>query len=358
MKASRVLSLITSTMLAAFVLLFTAATAHATYAGKNGRITFVSNLSGTYQLYTINPDGSDMRQITNLPPTENSIWTPDYSPDGRQIVFSHDMTGALELYTINADGSGLTQVTHDGNGHLFARWSPGGQRFVLMSGSPEKATTVITTMRTDGSDEISLTDDIPFESYQPEYTPDGKQIVFASQAGGLVSAVWIMNADGSNKRRLTDAPIEAGGPAMAQTIGAAAATQTITLANTGNVVLNIGSVGVTGSAAVTLSGSTCGATLAVGANCAATVSFAPTTEGAVTAALAVASNAPALQVGITGTGTTQATAKPALSETGPIAFADTQVGSSAADHTTTLGNSGNAALKIATPQNFCPRRKR
>jgi TolB protein len=69
-------------------------------------------------------------------------------------------------------------------------------------------------MRTDGSDEVSLTDDIPFESYQPEYTPDGKQIVFASQAGGLVSAVWIMNADGSNKRRLTDAPIEAGGPAI------------------------------------------------------------------------------------------------------------------------------------------------
>src|SRR5262249_33492102 len=212
MKASRVLSLIPSTMLAAFALLSTAATAHATYAGKNGRITFVSNLSGTYQLYTINPDGSDMRQITNLPPTENTIWTPDYSPDGQQIVFSHDMTGALELYTINADGSGLTQVTHDGNGHLFARWSPDGHRFVLMSGSPEKATTVITTMRTDGSDEVSLTDDIPFESYQPEYTPDGKQIVFASQAGGLVSAVWIMNADGSNKRRLTDAPLEAGGP--------------------------------------------------------------------------------------------------------------------------------------------------
>jgi Tol biopolymer transport system component len=212
MKSSRVLSLITSTMLAAFVLLFTAATVHATYAGKNGRITFVSNLSGTYQLYTINPDGSDMRQITNLRPTENTIWTPDYSPDGRQIVFSHDMTGALELYTINADGSGLTQITHDGNGHLFARWSPDGQRFVLMSGSPEKATTVITTMKTDGSDEVSLTADIPFESYQPEYTPDGKQIVFASQAGGLVSAVWIMNADGSNKRRLTDAPLEAGGP--------------------------------------------------------------------------------------------------------------------------------------------------
>jgi Tol biopolymer transport system component len=214
MKSSRILSLITSTMLAAVVFLFTVGTAHATYPGKNGRITFVSNLSGTYQLYTINSDGSDMRQITNLPPTENSLWTPDYSPDGRQIVFSHDMTGALEMYVINADGTGLTQVTHDGLADFFARWSPDGQRFVFLSVSLKNGAGVITTMRTDGSDRVVLTDDIPYDSIQPEYTPDGKQIVFTSQAGGLVSALWIMDADGSHKRRLTEPPLEAGGPAI------------------------------------------------------------------------------------------------------------------------------------------------
>jgi TolB protein len=214
MKASRILCLITSTMLAAVVLLLAAPAAHATYAGRNGRIVFVSNLSGTYQLYTMNPDGSDMLQVTHLPPTDNSLWTPDYSPDGRRIVFSHDMTGALEMYVINTDGTGLTQVTHDGLADFFARWSPDGQRFVFLSVSLKNGAGVITTMRTDGSDRVVLTDDIPYDSYQPEYTPDGKQIVFASQAGGLVSALWIMDADGSHKRRLTDPPLEAGGPAI------------------------------------------------------------------------------------------------------------------------------------------------
>jgi Tol biopolymer transport system component len=214
MKSSRILSLITRTMLAAVVFLLTVGTAHATYAGRNGRMAFVSNLSGTYQLYTINSDGSDMRQITNLPPTDNSLWTPDYSPDGRQIVFSHDMTGALEMYVINADGTGLTQVTHDGLADFFARWSPDGQRFVFLSVSLKNGAGVITTMRTDGSDRVVLTDDIPYDSIQPEYTPDGKQIVFTSQAGGLVSALWIMDADGSHKRRLTEPPLEAGGPAI------------------------------------------------------------------------------------------------------------------------------------------------
>ena len=193
-----------------FVLCVT--TAEATYAGKNGRIAFVSNISGTYQLYSIKPDGSDMIPITDLPPTDNALWFPDYSPDGRRIVFSHDMTGALEMYVINSDGTGLTQITHDGLVDIFARWSPDGKHFVFLSTSLKNGAGVITTMRTDGSNRKVLTDEIPFDSYQPEYTPDGRQIVFASQQGGLISAVWIMNADGSGKRRLTDAPIEAGGP--------------------------------------------------------------------------------------------------------------------------------------------------
>ena len=133
-----------------------------------------------------------------------------------------------------------------------------------------------------------------------------------------------------------------------QTIGATAITQAITLANTGNVLVTFNQIGLTGSGTVTIGASDCGAALAVGASCSTLLRFAPTAEGAVTAALAVTSNAPALQIGISGTGTTQATAKPALSESSPVAFSDTQVGSSAAVHTTTLSNSGNAALKIST----------
>ncbi len=51
---------------------------------------------------------------------------------------------------------------------------------------------------------------------------------------------------------------------------------------------------------------------------------------------------------MSGSGTAQATAKPALSDAGTIAFADTQVGKTSTTHTTTLSNSGSAALQIAT----------
>ncbi|WP_371764130.1 choice-of-anchor D domain-containing protein [Massilia sp.] len=133
-----------------------------------------------------------------------------------------------------------------------------------------------------------------------------------------------------------------------QTIGAPAATQTVTLANTGNVALTLNGIAVSGASTVTIASKTCGTTLDVGANCTVTLAFAPAASGTAAATLAVTSNAAPLQVSISGTGTTAPAAKPALSEAGPVAFADTQVGKSAATHTITLSNGGTAALKVAS----------
>lgn len=216
MRTSRLAFTVASTLSLVLILVIAYSPAWATYPGRNGRIVFAANRSGTYQLYTINPDGSDMRQITNLPPTENSTWFPDYSPDGKRIVFIHDVTGQLELYVIKADGSGLKQLTNDSSrAKLFPRWSPDGTRIVFCLESSRTHLIQITTMRADGNGEMTmLTDDLFYESYQPEYTVDGQKIVFASMEGGLVSAIWIMDADGSRRRRLTAAAIEAGGPVV------------------------------------------------------------------------------------------------------------------------------------------------
>ena len=133
-----------------------------------------------------------------------------------------------------------------------------------------------------------------------------------------------------------------------RTINAAGPTQTVVLANTGNVAVAFTRIALTGSSTFAIASSDCGATLAVGASCSVPVRFAPTADGAVTSTLGVTSNAPAVQVAITGSGTTQPVGIPVLSETGPIAFADTQVGASAAVHTTTLNNAGSGAVRIST----------
>ncbi|WP_308495444.1 choice-of-anchor D domain-containing protein [Duganella flavida] len=133
-----------------------------------------------------------------------------------------------------------------------------------------------------------------------------------------------------------------------QTIAATATTQSVSITNRGNVPVVLGSVAVSGAPSVTIASGGCSGTLAVAASCNVTLSFAPTTEGNVSATLLLRSNAPDLSVGVTGAGTSATVARPVLSDSAPVAFTDTQVGQQAAVHHTTLSNSGNAALKITS----------
>jgi TolB protein len=202
-------------LIALVILAVAAAPAHATYAGHNGRIVVSSNRTGSWQLHSVKPDGSGITQITNLPATDpaspENAFLPDVSPDGRRIVFSHDVGGDVELFVVNIDGTGLTRLTYDpGRFDGAAHWSPDGTSLVFARESDVTHVNVITTMAAlPGAPMHALTTDI-WDSFWPEYTPDGRRIMFDSQIGGLVAAIWVMDADGSHQRRLTDAPLEAG----------------------------------------------------------------------------------------------------------------------------------------------------
>lgn len=133
------------------------------------------------------------------------------------------------------------------------------------------------------------------------------------------------------------------------TIGAAPLTQQVTLSNRGNVALALSSIAVSGAQGVSIaSGGDCGSSLAVGASCTVPLAFAPAAAGSVAGTLLVRSNAADLSVAVTGSGTTSPVARPALSNPGPVAFADTQVGQQSAAQSNMLSNSGTGALKIAS----------
>jgi Tol biopolymer transport system component len=205
-----------SIILAVLALALLAAPAQATYAGKNGRIVVSSNRTGSWQLHSVNADGGGITQITSLPEVDpgsfGNAFMPDVSPDGRRIVFSHDVEGSGQLYVVNIDGTGLTQLTDEpGRFHGAAHWAPDGKSIVFVRDTATTHVGVITTMAaTPGAPMRSLTTDVIWGSFWPQYTPDGRRIMFFSSLGGLVSAIWIMDADGSHQRRLTAAPIEAG----------------------------------------------------------------------------------------------------------------------------------------------------
>jgi Tol biopolymer transport system component len=209
------------------------------------RIAFVHapNADGTLtsQIYTANPDGSDVRQITH---GASGARGPKWSPDGALIAFSRG--AAMSINTARADGTSETQLV---SGAPVAFWlsdrtvvymcglgnlvrlcavdvdatnqrtllsyttpagvvdaghalSPDGATFVLMrtagvdpadpfSGGPTR----IYLMTRDGSNARRLTSTVPFDAESdPTWSPDGKRIAFYS----LMYGIAVVNVDGSN----------------------------------------------------------------------------------------------------------------------------------------------------------------
>ncbi len=214
MSASKVHRLAIRVLPAVLVVMLLANLASATYPGKNGRIVFIESKAGNFQLYTMSSDGSDIVQITSLPPSQNPFWTPAYSPDGQQIVFSNDVTGVMELYVINADGTGLRQLTSDAGDDIFARWSRDGSVVLysrLFIATSQGAYHHLATINADGTNPQYVTY-VLFDDIEPTFFPDGKRILFGSSRKNLRSGVWIANADGSKPKRITKPSLSAGTP--------------------------------------------------------------------------------------------------------------------------------------------------
>lgn len=119
---------------------------------------------------------------------------PVWSPDGKSLAFESDLSGNWDLWTMNRDGTGLKQITHDPSNERFASWSPDGTR--LAYASDRSGNWDIWSMRLDGSDTRPLTHFNGLD-IAPVWSPDGKRIAFVSSRSMDV-LVWVMDSDGEN----------------------------------------------------------------------------------------------------------------------------------------------------------------
>jgi TolB protein len=86
------------------------------------------------EIWTMNADGSDQRQITKL---GGANFAPFFTPDGKRIIFSSNhkqpRSGNFDLFLVNLDGSGLEQVTTEGTFDGFPMFSPDGKYLIWAS---------------------------------------------------------------------------------------------------------------------------------------------------------------------------------------------------------------------------------
>lgn len=157
--------------------------------------------SGILDIYTADPDGNDVTNVTNAPSQDRS---PRWSPDGTQLAFvsDRDATGGghdADIFVMNADGSGVVNVTGgalrlDAEFTLHEPWSPGGGWLLFAHHG------IVYVARADGTRLIQLTAGEPplLGASDPVWSPDGLRIVFS--AGPL----YVMGVDRENLVALTD----------------------------------------------------------------------------------------------------------------------------------------------------------
>ena len=90
-----------------------------------GTIAFVSSRDGNPEIYTVNPDGTNLTRLTNDPAVDEE---PAWSPDGKRIAFVSNRSGNSELYVMNADGSNVVRRTFSGGFPENPAWSPDGTK--------------------------------------------------------------------------------------------------------------------------------------------------------------------------------------------------------------------------------------
>ena len=152
------------------------------YASRRGKIAFASTRDGNSEIYVMDGDRRNQRRVTVNPAVDR---LPAWSPDGKKIAFVSNRNNR------NKDHKQIWAIDSDGKRILYDAHLDPEEHNLAPAG--------ITVMDADGNNKRLLTD----EGAHPSWSPDGERIAFMSGRNGKVNHIYVMDADGQNQMQLT-----------------------------------------------------------------------------------------------------------------------------------------------------------
>ena len=172
--------------------------------GGYGQVAFTSDRTGIPQIWRMNIDGTELKQITE---TQQGACQPSWSPDGNQIVFISPCDTHREVYTgsslfiINEDGTDLIPLPIVGGGDYDPAWSPDGES-ILFTSLREGGIPQIYLMNISDRSAKLISDSDEKRAMQASWSRDGQEIIFISSRNGPYQ-IWTMSMDGSSPARFS-----------------------------------------------------------------------------------------------------------------------------------------------------------
>ncbi|HEX8354508.1 MAG TPA: DPP IV N-terminal domain-containing protein, partial [Pyrinomonadaceae bacterium] len=165
----------------------------------NGRIAFkhLENFFDGEDIYTVNTDGTGRARLVGLFGRQED---PAWSSDGKYIAYASGHRGYGEIWRADADGSNQMSLSDGiavGAVDDWPAWSPDGTKIVFVRNKQ------LWTIGKDGGTAVKLSTGSD-EDEQPSWSPDGTKIAFVRNYSSATAQVWVMDADGTNQRNLSN----------------------------------------------------------------------------------------------------------------------------------------------------------
>ena len=175
------------------------------------RIAYASDAVGNGSIYVVRADGSDGHAIL-VGESGRGAFHPAWSPDGTWIAVAREVNQDQEtdLYLVRPDGTGLHKLLERPGTETGPSWSPDGKTIVFSGsewrpGESGPRDSIFTVPAAGGEVKRLTTGD---HDLDPVWSPDGTQIALERSPivpeGTDERRVWVMDADGSNARPVTD----------------------------------------------------------------------------------------------------------------------------------------------------------